>query len=353
MVKHKPSTSSAHSASVSFRANSFFTHLNRDVRTTIYEHMELGLIRTPEAREWLGFAASCRLARSETQDEGPRHLRRYLQEKRTAFATSVGSELRLTSEPQLSNATTTRLDKLTFVTSAQLEKDPTSLGASLRSLLQVSLDTIHIHFTGPKLPKNPLKTPGHAVKTMDSLLGDTFQAYRSYVNNIVITWDYRLYTNEDEYIKHTVSWLMKRLEERKLSCLLNEPSIICKLLDYDRRNPLSSVSTDLPLPPEKLLPRTLRGRSFLTDSKPPAPTRQSQTIRQLRPCKQPPVWPTVQYAIKTYNSTGMIRIQGNPETNTIFDAGTHLNPYASWHASDGTWINLFYAFNIIRLRVPL
>lgn len=64
----------AHQPLIPSRENSFFAHLNRDIRNMIYAYTSLSPIRTAEAKCWVGFAASCQQARREASEEGVRHM---------------------------------------------------------------------------------------------------------------------------------------------------------------------------------------------------------------------------------------------------------------------------------------
>jgi hypothetical protein len=246
------------------QASDFFNVLNGDVRNLIYGYMTLPGIQNKDAKEWLGYAATCKQAKQEVEAEGVRHLWKYVKDLKTEFE-KAGNTLQL---PRTINtaADFVGLQELTLITDASPGRTFFDDNSCLRRLLSIAIPNLRLHFTSSNLPANPYQLVSSALLTLRGLAlaqnGSVVTRTNYYpwaTAHITITWDYRNCTLEDTYEAQKVDELRKELRKRGVkpkAMPKRKHRMIDTLLRQDRDNNAPPTTTQQPLQ------HTLRGLRF-------------------------------------------------------------------------------------------
>jgi hypothetical protein len=191
------------------RPNAFFEHLDRDIRNHIYGYLAFPpLHQLDDGENSSGFAATCRQAKEEADEEGIRQLWIFLQQIKSDYAKETGHELRLPSH-LTSKADLAGLQDLTVTLTGLLSraKDGSlTLPPSFQKLLSFafsSLRTLTIHYTGP--PSNNSLSSPRTITLAHLVLYDAFSTIinstkKHTLGRLTISFDYRPHEELEEVL---------------------------------------------------------------------------------------------------------------------------------------------------------
>ncbi|CAA9963064.1 hypothetical protein PTNB85_07294 [Pyrenophora teres f. teres] len=305
------------------KPSDFFNVLNRDVRNIIYGFMTFGKIRNVHARNWVGFVATCRQAKQESDEEGRRYLWEYVIQIQQHYKKYTGYNLRLPHKVK-AMVDLVGLEELTLITDAplydNLDFGCEACSGSLVKLLFIAVDKLTIHYTN----QNPSKDRDYiAGAVMIRIMYLTQGAQESYTwshdpyacRSFAISWDRSDLAQEEEYGTKTLVWLEAELRSRGTrpeDIPYHKTDMINALLRYDRDNISSDAVSIIPTSVPKLKsPCTLTGnRFFSVDSDISSPDQANEFVESL-----PGAYSSFVYVANRTHSLGEICIEGGSPFN--------------------------------------
>jgi hypothetical protein len=210
-------------SSIPCRKNSFFDHLNRDIRNMVYAHMDLYPDYTEEAKKWIGLPATCRAARTEITEERMRDIRTRLKLLQADFIETSAYHIRLPAQSS-QTTTSTGFKKLLLFIPATLSEQHLTYNTDWSNAFCFAIDTIHLHFTGdPSLPlteSDPDTATYNALHKLECMFSKMGGKKRVLTNNVLVSWDYRRLPKAEKTTEMSVS----EVKELEVTNRHREPS---------------------------------------------------------------------------------------------------------------------------------